>query len=380
MTLLACVEPVRPVSRNFDRAACGATSTDISVNTLNPVDKDNVSEYMLEGKCGRKQAEVLVNIEGNPLSQYPICDNTGRWRVVIDVSGLVNKKERFQVAISQGSVNRNMHCQNVENFFVCPSNYIAVSEPLYLNRYTNRTQKSSFCVMKFEAKVKSGSPLPTRLGDNTLVKAESLANGDLITRVTEDTAIQFCKQNGPGYDLINNDEWQLIAYHIEDTPENWSNNTTEIIAGNRLNIGFIGSGAQSSSNTDDEQSRWSLNKRSHQLLNNEYIWDFSGNLWEIVQHHLTGISNRETYTGFVHEMPQSYRRDFGPRREYTIFNVRERTNLFGGLGYILGNAWGGTILRGGNQWRTAGVFSADVRWEPDRARRIDVGFRCVYYP
>ena len=372
VTLVSCVNPVRPISRNFDRVACGANTQDVTIDELEEVTEENVSDYRLSGTCERNESEVLVNIEGNPLVRYPICMQ-GRWEVIADISGHINKKERFQVAVSQGSSNRNMLCENVRNYFICPNNYIAVSDLPYLNSY-------AFCVMKYEAKVQSGTPLPNRLGANVLTKAESLANGDLITRVTEETAAQFCKQNGPGYDLINNKEWQTIARHIERTPENWSHNTRDITSGNRLNIGYIGGGAISTSDTDEEQSNWDMNKRVHQLANQEYIWDFAGNLWEIVKHDLTGLPGEESYIGFVNDMPQSYQEDFGPERDYSVFSSRERPNLFGGLGYILAKEWGGSIVRGGNQWRTAGVFSANVQFSGDRLRRIDVGFRCVYYP
>ncbi len=373
MVLLSCVDPVRPVSRNFDRVACNPNATGVTIDELEEVTEENVGEYQLSGECDRDQSEVLVNIEGNPLVRYPICMQ-GKWEVSADISGLVNKKERFQIAVSQGSANRNMLCENVRNYFICPNNYIAISDLPYIDGH-------SFCVMKYEAKVKSGTPIPTRLGENILVKAEALANGDLITRVTEETAIQFCKQNGPGYDLIHNDEWQLIAHHIERTPDNWSHNTRDITSGNRLNIGYVGSGAVSKSNTDEEQSNWDLNKRVHQLANQEYIWDFAGNLWEIVRHDITDLPGGETYTGFVNDMPSAYQNDFGPERDYSVFNSRERTNLFGGLGYMLANEWGGAIIRGGsNQWRINGIFSTNVMLSGDRLRRIDIGFRCVYYP
>ena len=378
--LFSCVNPVRPVSRNFDRVACNPNATGVTIDNLEPVTADNVHEYRLHGTCERSQSEVLVNIEGNPLLRYPICMN-GRWEVYADISGNVNKKERFQVAVSQGTANRNMLCTNVQNYFVCPNNYIAVSRLPYMDSH-------NFCVMKYEAKVKSGDEIPTQLGDNRVIKALALANGDLITRVTEDTAIQFCRQNGkdaqngPGYDLMHNDEWQAIARHIERTASNWSDNTRDIISGNHLNIGHSSVGALSSSNTDDEQpDNWSLNKRVHQLANQEYIWDFSGNLWEIVQHNLKGLPSGESYNGFVNTMPPSYQKDFGPERDYSIFNARDRASFFGNLGHILANEWGGAIIRGGaGNRRMVGIFSANVMLTGDRVRRNDIGFRCVYYP
>ncbi len=368
----SCTERALPISRNFDRVACSSQSSSVTIDELPVVNNRNVSNYKLSGTCERNRSEIFINIEGSPLNQHPIC-SSGQWEVYIDISGLINKKERFQVAVSQGSSNSNMLCQQVQNYFVCPDNYIAVSEIEYVDN-------EAFCVMKYEAKTRKGTRQPTRFGANRIIQAESLADGDLITLITEETAIQFCKQNGAGYNLINNDEWQSIAKHIEFTASNWSNNTIDVTTNNRLNIGYSGSGAKSNSDTNDERSVWDFHKRSHQLFNNEYIWDFAGNLWEIVQHNIQSVP--VDYIGYVAQIPQELRNLFGPQRDYSIYNSRERTRLFGGLGHIQTSkdSFKGALLRGGAHLRTAGVFSADMTRSENQLRRLDVGFRCVYHP
>ncbi len=368
--LFSCVDPVRrPITRNFNRASCNSNVDSVTIDELPNVTNRNISEYRLSGFCDRDRSEVLVNIESVPISRHPIC-HQGKWETAVDISGIVNKKERFQVAVSQGSSTNNLLCQQVRNFFICPENYIAVSEIPYV-------ESEAFCVMKYEAKVKRGDRIPNQLGQNEIVPALALADGDLITRVNLEDAIQFCNKNGPGYTLINNEEWQAIAKHIERTPYNWSNNTTDIRAGNQLNIGTRGS-PRSNSNTDEERSGWSKYKRVHQLANQEHIWDFAGNLWEIVQHDIRRLPIE--YNGFIHQIPQELQDIFGPQKDYSTLNNRERVNFFGGLGFVQANRFEGTLLRGGAQFNNRGIFSVDVTRTANRVRRTDVGFRCVFHP
>ncbi len=364
----------------FNTQQCNDSNTEKTANIdeLDPIDSSNANDYTLSGTCKRDKSEVTVYITGHPLDKSPICSR-GKWEVSADITGIVNKKERIQIAVSQAG-DRGLLCKSITNYFVCPDGYIGVPE------WDGITSKS-FCAMKYEAKVKSGTKLPTRY-ENIIIKAEGIANGKLIQRVTESQAIKFCQENGQGYDLLSNDEWQTIARHIEEEPVNWSKGDLSIGSGNKLNIGNISHPKEQTNEDDINDKKWRENKRYHKLTNTEYIWDLSGNLSEIVRHDITGLPTAYhingtpvSYTGYVYKMPKSLKDLFGPNRDYSILDDRERRHGFAGLGYIHGNRFAGGVLRGGSNKRTAGIFSADTSLKKDRTDfRPKIGFRCVYHP
>ena len=357
--------------RQFDSETCNSNveNRTANIDEMEAIDSNNAHDYKITGTCKRDNSEVRVYIEGHPLDKQPTC-NRGEWEISADITGIINKKERVQVAVSQAG-SSDLLCKNVTNHFICPNGYIGVPQ---LDDFTN----TNFCVMKYEAKLKSGTSPPS-LYNRPILKAEAIAKGTLITRVNQEEAIKYCKENGAGYDLIDNDEWLTIAINIERELVNWSNGDIKIGSGNRLNIGNV-SGTKTSSDEDEiNDKRWSFNKRTHKLINTEYIWDFSGNLNEIVQHNISSLP--VTYTGYIYQIPTSLRELFGPERDYSILDDRERLRGFGGLGYIQGNRFAGGLLRGGRNSRTAGIFSADTTVAPDRLKfRSDIGFRCVYHP
>ena len=365
-----------PSYKQFDATACQSNTADSQSasfsSQLEEIDSHNASDYDLSGNCKRDGADVKVYIEGHALDKPPVC-NKGEWHISANISGIVNKRTTVQFAVSQTG-SGGLKCKRVDNHFVCPDGYIAVSKR---NSYTQQ----NFCVMKYEAKVKSRSDLGSGY-ERKVVKAQSRADGVLITRINRQDAIRYCEENGAGYNLINNDEWQTIARNIEEVDVNWSKGNRDIKNDNFLKIGSI-SGLNSNSNENSiDDKRWNKHDRYHKLLNGEYIWDFSGNLIEIVQHNISSLPVE--YRGYVYQIPPELKDLFGPQRDYSIFDERERNRGFGGLGFIQAKPFKGAILRGGASGSRAlgtGVFSADTTSDPDRVSfRSNVGFRCVYYP
>ena len=371
LSLLSCKQPTQSAGRyqQFDSETCnsGTERRTVNIDELETIDSTNAHDYQMTGTCERDNSEVRVHVEGHPLDKQPICSR-GEWEISADITGIVNKKERVQVAVSQAG-SSGLLCKNVTNYFICPDGYIGVPQ---LDSFTNE----NFCVMKYEAKVKTEKDLPTPT-NRTLVKALALAKGFPIRGrgLTLEDAIKYCRENGAGYDLINNDKWQTIARNIEQEPVNWSKGDLKIGNENRLNIGNV-SGVKINSDEDDiNDKRWKLNKRSHKLTNTEYIWDLSGNLSEIVQNDITSLP--ATYTGYIYKIPATLKKLFGPDRDYSILDDRERLRGFAGLGYMQGSRASGGIVRGGNNSRTAGIFSVETT---THFNRPNVGFRCVYHP
>ena len=369
--LLSCEQSSirKPQYQQFDNESCNSNieNRTADIEELRAIDSDNASSYNISGTCKRDNSEVRVYIEGHPLDISPVC-NRGSWETSVDVTGIINKKERVQIAVSQAG-SSGLHCQNTTNYFICPDGYIGVPE-------LEHVSYKAFCVMKYEAKSSKALPSPHQ---RSIIKAEARAEGVPITRVNETDAIKYCEQNGPGYNLIKNEEWQTIARHIELTEVNWSKGNIKIENGNHLNVGNI-SGVKTSSNDNDiNDKKWHKNKRTHKLLNGEYIWDFAGNLGEIVQNSISNLPT--TYTGYIYSLPTQMKELFGPDRDYTILDDRERINGFGGLGFMQGNRFEGGLIRGGSNSRTAGIFSVDTSFSRDRLNfRGNVGFRCVYHP
>ena len=371
---LSCAEQTARKAYNpIDSTACKSNIENKTADFNEPsiIDIKNAGDYKMSGTCKNENSEVKIHIEGYPLERPPLC-NKGKWKISVDVTGIANKRESVQLAISQPGESGFL-CINTTNYFVCPQGYIGVPE---LGPYTS----SAFCVMKYEAKSSSkigGSPF-----NRPLVKAEALAGGYLITQLSETDAIKSCKENGVAYDLINNDEWQTISRHIEMTDVNWSKGETKVQNGNRLNIGSTS--VQKSSDDDNISDRWSFHKRTHKLPNNQYIWDFAGSLSELVQ--LLDIKHAPSYGDYVYKMNDSKLKNlFGPEKDYSVFDPRQRHTGFGGLGFVNTRRFKGGLIRGGGAMgsniRTAGIFSADTTVDTKSSRgRLNTGFRCVYYP
>ena len=360
--------------KQFDATTCQSNEENkrARFGHLPEINSNNASNYTFSGACEREGSDVKLYIEGHPLDTQPVC-NRGEWQISANISGIVNKRKSVQIAVSQTG-SGGLLCERVKNHFICPDGYIAISQ-------RDGWTSDDFCVMKYEAKVRSESDLGSPY-QRKLVKAESRANGVLITRVSKQDAIKYCEENGAGYNLISNDEWQTIARNIEEVDVNWSKGDRDIESDNLLKVGNISGIKSNSDEKSIDDNRWRKNDRYHKLLNGEYIWDFAGNLAEIVRHDILSLPTK--YRGYVYKMPQELKNLFGPERDYSVFNERERHRGFGGLGFIQTGDFKASVLRGGtagNRTMGAGVFSADTTADPNRLNfQAHVGFRCVYYP
>ncbi len=364
-------EPDTVREQQFNLQRCSDSNSDIvDVNELKPVDIKNASDYTLRGSCSSDNTELEVFLEGYPVSRKPLC-NLGKWSLSVDVTHIVSQKERFQLVVSQGGRGGRV-CRQVDNHFVCPEGYIGVPKA---PGFTT----TNFCVMKYEARFKPGAKKDTSFTS----KAESRSDGTPITKITLTQAVRFCKENGLAYDLISNEEWQSIARAIEMEDDNWSEGEASVIQTNRLNTGNSDKSVQTTSSVADEEDGWSDDKRTHRLINGAHIWDFAGNLWELVQHSIDTKKLPDDYTGYIYDLPQNLRDLFGPRRDYSTLSSWDITNHFAGLGYAHLNNFKGILIRGGGggNRRESGIFSVDSTLSDTRLLfRGDVGFRCVYYP
>lgn len=357
----------------FDDEACRKwdDNNPVTLDDLEPANSRNASNYIISGKCDSNNSEIRIYIEGVPLDEFPRCRG-GKWQTSSDLTGIIYQRRDYQVALSAGGRSGRL-CRDIINNFYCPTEgYIGVAK---LEGFTDR----DFCVMKFEARSSERGGRGDSRQYGRIIRAESTINGDPITRVTETEAIRYCRENGPGYDLITNNEWQTIARSIEVVDRNWSRNRAIIESGNRLNIGSTSGIRTRSDDREEEYDNWSYNKRFHTLSNGEKIWDFSGHLWEIVKMGDIPLQAGK-YSGFVYEMPVSLKQLFGPQRDYSILQGSTQREGRNGLGRLYVDSFRGSLIRGGANQQNAGIFSADTTKDSNGVARQNVGFRCVYYP
>ena len=373
---LSCSPSSEPRFERFDTEACGKwDDTDpLTIDELEPANSRTASNYIISGKCDKNNAEIHIYVEGMQLNEFPRCRG-GKWQTSLNLTGVIFQRRDYQIALSAGGRGGRLCSPDTINNFYCPNEgYIGVAK---LEGFTDR----DFCVMKYEARTneRGSSNRNDSRQQGRVVRAESTINGAPITRVTETEAIRYCKENGPGYDLINNNEWQTIARSIEVVDKNWERNRSTIESGNRLNIGSTVGIRISSDDREEENDNWGYDKRFHELSNGAKIWDFAGHLWEIVKMN-TVPSNVEKYNGFVYEMPFGLKRLFGPQRDYSILKGSTHQEGRNGLGRLYIDSFRGSLIRGGANQQNSGIFSADTTKDNNGVVRQNIGFRCVYYP
>ena len=268
----------------------------------------------------------------------------------------------------------------------CPSNYIPVPA---LQGYSN-----AFCIAKYEM----------RLGATASDPPVSQATG-VPSTIDQADAIGQCQSLGTGYDLLNNDEWQVVARNIELVSSNWAND--EIGNAGGLSQGFIFSyddhasltvadtadpcsGITLGAGESCSSTEWHANRRTFTLSNGEVIWDLAGNAYEWMKEHYSSELPFPSYKIISDMAPGGtisifgaggYARDlkghFGPQGDYQDLN----TGIYGALGVFY---WGqhdtnkGGLIRGWTSLRAfdrGGLFSA-YTWATTGGSSGYVGFRC----
>ena len=348
---------------------------EVVLGELDYIDSSNAGKYKLSGRCSEENKPIYVEVNGHGISNNPLC-NKKRWEVFLNLTTISSEKKEVSFEISHGE-DSNIVCEDVRVAFSCPKNYVPVS-PVEESRYY---PKHAFCVMKYEAKLAPGKG-----------KAISVPEGRPLTRIAYSQALDLCRVNGSRYDLMSNEQWQVLAHNIELQHENWSKNTHRIVNGNVLNCGVsVGTIRSASSNDEDSCAEnkckpdWDYKKRTHVLPNNYLIWDVCGNAAELMKGQSSSRSRRSKvyndYNDYVYRVSYGdIKNDFGPKRIYRTAGDNHSRNKYWGLGFIKTNRNGDLIVRG-QQGRHAGVFSAHLDKRKDNIHASSsIGFRCVYVP
>ena len=230
----------------------------------------------------------------------------------------------------------------------------------------------NFWVQKYEAK--SVSNLPT-----------SEPAGYPWASITQTEAKNRCEALGPGYHLVTMHEAQTISRNIENNAWNWTggavgsgglwrghsdnspaNSLAADITGDPDDDPYVGTG-----NTDP-----SIEKRIHKLSTGEYLWDWSGNVWEWVDMTCTaGSGAGYWYNSVWIEWTDANLSDYekgraGPAGAYTSTHNAGR--------YYGCSTTGNAVVRGGRfvDVANAGVFAFAASGPPSYADTF-IGFRCA---
>ena len=248
----------------------------------------------------------------------------------------------------------------------CPTDWVRVPGNTLYNTH-------SFCVMKYEAKIK-GNNIGAQVY-NSSYEPESRSSGTPWVNITQTNAKLECESIGAH--LITEDEWLSIVRNLELQASNWTG-------------GVIGSGqiprgnSSGSAALDGTNELTGVNKRTHTLSNGEVIWDLAGNVYDrtdatiLGKDQPTGSSTPVGFGWFEYSGLLNYG-SLAPERLLPMNNY----NYIQGYGRIYSsgvstNTTNYAFLRGGywSSGANAGVLTLGLRYGPGSSNTY-FGFRCV---
>lgn len=253
-------------------------------------------------------------------------------------------------------------------FAGCPDGYVLAPTGAFPGA------PATFCVAKYEMK------------DDGSGNAVAAAAGTPWVFVDQDAARNACRQVGPGFDLIDNNQWMTLAADIEQTGSNWHDNNSGGLALNNGNAYEPSALAAATDDTDGcfgvttacgpDASAW----RVHTLSNGEVLWDLSGNVREWVD--WTVIDDRASPLEGWQELLDLVPTAAMPAESFRP--VDPTLDVHNGVGQYYGgtNGIGGAAMRGGcfnDRDTRVGIYSLVLN-NPPTFNDQRFGFRCVWEP
>ena len=229
-----------------------------------------------------------------------------------------------------------------------------------------------FYVMKYEAKNVGGTPT-------------SQPSGAPWVSITQTQALSSCAALGAGYHLLTMPEAQTISRSIENNGWNWTDGSAGsggLWRGHSDNSPANSLAADVTGDPDDDpyvgtgNVAPSIEKRVHQLSTGQYLWDWSGNVYEWLGMTCvggTGVGKWDTTVAWqewsVAALSDYEKVRAGPAGAYTS---TQNTGKYYGC-----TASGKAVVRGGN-WADGadiGVFAFSADDAPSYSG-THLGFRC----
>ncbi|NBW81529.1 hypothetical protein EBR21_07225 [bacterium] len=277
-----------------------------------------------------------------------------------------------------------------------------------------------FCVMKFQAKQSTTTTGAINLSGYSALPWTNISRTDAMNKcvglcpsgagctlqsntIPGSTEMIYSNEVR-GYRLISNMQWQIVARRILSNNTNWVGGTMSSTgqlyqghtdAGPALPIANSSSDSIEPAVTSTDAYFGTGNssgsqRRFHYLDGTNYIYDFSGNVWQWVSDDLSGANS----TGLGVGLSTSFNSGWSPFSFFTTGNISQ---IFGSGGTysssnLIGEFHAPTtipanpgIVRGGfhgdvnSSLVNFGIFATDVGRD-STAAYPNVGFRCVFVP
>ena len=244
----------------------------------------------------------------------------------------------------------------------------------------------NFCVMKYEAKNNSDTPV-------------SAAAGNPWVYISQQEAIAECSSLGQGFKLISNEQWMTISANIANIGENWTGGS---VGAGMIYLGHSDRDPDSACASDADDARSYVEndcsgknaggddqvnqKRTHRLSNGQVIWDLSGNVreWTSFSESVDKPSPQiDGYIEFTEPITGStslpLNRLIPTQGVKTFWNDTWNSSQGIGMANIGTGGSGGNLSRGGGfkGVERNGIFR--FRMDADASLLVDtLGFRCTY--
>ncbi len=258
----------------------------------------------------------------------------------------------------------------------CPENFIPVQPN------SNLGTPNEFCVAKFEMK---------KVGNVAISQSQDVP----WVNISIVDAKNSCKSLGAGYDLISNPEWMTIGHNIEAQGDNWTSGQvgigtiyrghTDSVPLNALNVTDINNKYDGTGNLHPSHQR-----RTHVLNNGHEIWDFGGNVSELVDWTIGGdVSPGPNTCDPVHMELYGVNCAALSPADYLPLNPAGISQDIYNSTFGIGRLYGSTAVtrhlqgyarRGGAfNMSDGGLYRLLLHWTLSGVGS-SVGFRCVYRP
>ena len=284
----------------------------------------------------------------------------------LKLTSSIDVSTTFRANIEISHLAETWEVTTADYSLACPSGYIHVR---------GDSNIEDFCVMTYEYKHEGGV-------------TSSTAEGVPVGSMSRHGAVKVCSGQ-PGFSLITNQEWQLIARDLASVDSNWSQGR---VGSGYMNVGHSDGDPDLPCDGREEfvagdcansggETEWSQ-KRTHTLSNGNVIWDFSGNLFSWVNSWFHIVYSKSRYISTLAELQRDtgFWLNFGYPESVECEAPLEMP--YCGFGYYRNTRDGESgALRGGSYLSVdqAGVFTAMTEVQPWLQGTV-FGARCIFRP